>query len=64
LRGKIGIREGKRIEEWDGNRSGGIAQHSSQDSNLKSQTSNLKPQISNLKSQISNLNKEGKNSWI
>ena len=46
MRGKIGIREGKRIEEWDGNRSGGIAQHSSQDSNLKSQTSNLKSQIS------------------
>ena len=37
--GEIEIREGKRIEEWNGNRSKGIAHHSSQ-------TSNLKPQIS------------------
>lgn len=41
--GEIEIREGKRIEEWDGNRSKGIAQHSSQNSNLSPQTLNLKP---------------------
>ena len=37
------MREGKRIEEWEGNRSEGSAHHSSQNSNLSPQTSNLKP---------------------
>lgn len=37
----------------EGNRSGGIAHHSSQDSKLKPQNLNLKPQNSNLKSQTS-----------
>lgn len=43
--GEIEIREGKRIEEWDGIRIEGIAHHSSQTSNLVSQNSNLKSQI-------------------